>query len=124
MIDMSYTNLVEIEEFLTPSNAHNCIKNLGNDNIRFLLDDLQPRLDIVLKRLDQRGIQVALTAPTKANKKAKYVTYERFRHGWEIVDLYYDKPSNTDIQFRNLDRFERQIFSKLSKNEEQQEFDF
>lgn len=124
MIDISYTNLAEIEEFLTPYSNHIRIKNLGNDNIRFLLDDLQPRLDTVLNRPDQKGLQVVLTVPKKAKKKAKHVTCERFRHGWEIVDLFYTDPSSKDIRFTNLGSFKHQIISKLSKNEEQQVFDF
>ncbi|HCH3750665.1 hypothetical protein ACEWAB_10185 [Vibrio parahaemolyticus] len=123
MSDIKQSRLTEIETFLVPSNQSR-IKNLSNDNIRFLLDDLQPRLDIVLNRLEQRGVRVILTVPTKAKKKVKHVAYERFRHGWEIVDLFYAEPSNNGIYFANLECYASRIFNKLSKSEEQQELDF
>ncbi|WP_210498167.1 hypothetical protein [Vibrio crassostreae] len=122
MSDIKQSSLTEIEKFLIPSNQLR-IKNLSNDNVRFLLDDLQPRLDIVLSRPEQRGVRVILTVPTKTKKKAKHVAYERFRHGWEIVDLFYAEPCNNGIYFANLDCYESRIFSKISKSEEQQELD-
>ncbi|WP_101960006.1 hypothetical protein [Vibrio harveyi] len=123
MSDIKHSSLTEIEEFLAPSNQSR-IKNLGNDSIRFLLDDLQPRLDIVLNRPEQRGVRVILTVPTKAKKKAKHIACERFRHGWEIVDLFYAEPCKNEIYFTNLEHYESQIFGKLSKGKCQQELNF
>lgn len=88
MSSIKHSSLTEISKFLVSSNQLR-IKILGNDNICFLLDDLQPRLDIVLNRPEQRGIRVILTIPTKSKKKVKHVACERFRHGWEIVNLFY-----------------------------------
>ena len=71
-----------------------------------------------------KGIQVVLTVPKTTKKMVKHITFERFPYGWNVVDISYAAPSNTDTRVENLNQFEHQIFSKFAKNEEQQEFDF
>ncbi|WP_375750007.1 hypothetical protein [Vibrio sp. HN007] len=88
-------------------------------NIYAKIDELQKKLDDILYKKDQRGIQATITVYAdipgayRGVANATFVDFVRNTRGWKLVEVRRDRAITADIQIHNLDKYKEQIAYKI-----------
>ncbi|MGF1758309.1 hypothetical protein L4D76_10255 [Photobacterium sagamiensis] len=123
MINNKKINLNEINEYLLQTGIQQLNNKFSMESALHQLNDLQSRLDDVLYRKDQYGLQVVVAEKNKSKEKVKHLKCQKQRGGWDILDVYLTG-GRDEMELLNLADFEKQFESKLVTDEMQQEFEF